>query len=63
MKKTLTEWAVTALCTAMFATSALAQGSTKLSDPEVASVALVANQIDIAYADIAKKRSKDREVI
>ena len=63
MKKTLTVWAVTALCTAMFATSALAQGSTKLSDPEVASVALVANQIDIAYADIAKKRSKDREVI
>ena len=63
MKKTLTVWAVTALCTAMFATSALAQGSTKLSDPEVASVALVANQIDIAYADIAKKRSKDREAI
>lgn len=63
MKKTLTVWAVTALCTGMFTTSAFAQGSPKLSDPEVASVALVANQIDIAYADIAKKRSKDREVI
>ena len=31
----------------------------KLSDAEVASVAVVANQIDINYSEIAKERSKD----
>jgi len=35
----------------------------KLSDPEVASVAVVANQIDIGYAQIAKTKSKDAEVL
>ena len=35
----------------------------KLSDPEVASVAVTANQIDIDYAKIAKERSKNEEVI
>src|SRR5688572_18542752 len=39
------------------------QEAAKLSDPEVASVAVVANQIDISYAEIAKKRSKDAEVL
>ncbi len=38
--------------------SVYAQGETKLSDPEIASVAVVANQIDINYAKIAKTRSK-----
>src|SRR5688572_6087250 len=37
------------------------QEAPKLSDPEVASVAVVANQIDIGYAEIAKKKSKDAE--
>ena len=35
---------------------AVAQENPKLSDAEVASVAVVANQIDISYADIAKHR-------
>jgi putative membrane protein len=35
----------------------------KLSDPEIASVAVVANQIDIGYAEIAKKKSKNTEVL
>jgi putative membrane protein len=39
------------------------QAASKLSDPEVASVAVVANQIDIGYAQIAKKKSKDAEVL
>jgi len=39
------------------------QAASKLSDPEVASVAVVANQIDIGYAQIAKTRSKDAEVL
>ena len=42
---------------------ALAQDNPKLSDAEVASVAVVANQIDIAYADIAKEKSKDAEIL
>jgi putative membrane protein len=36
---------------------------TTLSDPEVASVAVAANQIDIKYAEIAKKKSKNTEVL
>ena len=40
-----------------------AQKNPSLTDPEVASVAVVANQIDIAYADIAQKKSKDAEVL
>ncbi len=43
--------------------SAMAQNNPTLSDPEVAHVAVVANQIDISYADIAMKKSKDGEVI
>ncbi|WP_423147210.1 DUF4142 domain-containing protein [Rubrolithibacter danxiaensis] len=37
--------------------------SPKLSDPEIASVAVTANQIDIDYAAIAKEKSKDAEVL
>lgn len=40
-----------------------AQDKPKLSDPEVASVAVVANQIDIAYAEIAKEKTKDAEIV
>ncbi len=43
--------------------SVYAQGETKLSDPEIASVAVVANQIDINYAKIAKTRSKNADVL
>ena len=47
----------------MAGTSGNAQGNPKLSDAEVASVAVVANQIDISYAEIAKKRSQDADVL
>ncbi|NER13688.1 DUF4142 domain-containing protein [Leptobacterium flavescens] len=43
--------------------SAYSQENPKLSDPEVASVAVVANQIDISYAEIAMKRSKNKDVL
>ncbi|HRK53858.1 MAG TPA: DUF4142 domain-containing protein [Cyclobacteriaceae bacterium] len=43
--------------------SVIAQDNPKLSDAEVASVAVVANQIDIAYAEIAQKKSKNTEVL
>ena len=39
-----------------------AQDAPKLTDAEVAHVAVVANQIDISYAEIAKKKTKEREV-
>lgn len=51
------------LLAGMFAGSVCAQENPKLSDPEVAHVAVVANQIDIAYAAIAKEKSKDADVL
>lgn len=39
-----------------------AAAQTQLSDPEIASVAVVANQIDVAYGKIALQKSKDKEV-
>lgn len=41
---------------------AMAQTNPKLSDAEVAMVAVVANQIDIRYAEIAKKKARNPEV-
>jgi len=35
----------------------------KLTDPEIASVAVTANQIDINYAKLAKEKSKDTDVL
>jgi putative membrane protein len=40
-----------------------AQKSQKLTDPEIASVAVTANQIDIDYAKIAINKSKNQKVI
>ncbi|MDX1363298.1 MAG: DUF4142 domain-containing protein [Arenibacter latericius] len=40
-----------------------AQESPQLTDPEVASVAVVANQIDIDFAKIALKKSENKEVL
>ena len=60
---------VKVICSAICVSLALplsvlyAQENPKLSDAEVASVAVVANQIDIAYADIAKQKSKDAEIL
>jgi putative membrane protein len=55
--------AVVSMSLVMFLTPAYAQENPKLSDAEVASVAVVANQIDIDYAEIAKKRSKNDDVL
>jgi putative membrane protein len=49
-------------CFTAFSFFASAQ-QTPLSDPEVASVAVAANQIDIKYAELAKKKSKNAEVL
>ena len=58
--KTLTTVFVSA---SLLAGSVCAQENPKLSDPEVAHVAVVANQIDIAYAAIAKEKSKDADIL
>ncbi|WP_323756679.1 DUF4142 domain-containing protein [Roseivirga sp.] len=53
---------LTAIC--FLATSSLfAQEVPQLNDTEIAHVGVVANQIDISYAEIAKKKSKNKEVI
>jgi putative membrane protein len=39
------------------------KAQTTLSDPEVAAVAVAANQIDIKYGEIAKKRSKNADIL
>jgi putative membrane protein len=44
-------------------TSIFSQNETHLTDPEVASVAVVANQIDISYAEIALEKSKNEEIL
>jgi putative membrane protein len=45
------------------ALSGHAQAKPTLTDPEIASVAVVANQVDISYAQIAKSKSKDADII
>lgn len=54
------------LCLILLSTFGLVSGqeeSPKLDDTEIASVAVVANQIDIDYARIALKRSKNQDII
>jgi putative membrane protein len=51
------------LCSLAVSLASFAQESPKLSDAEVASVAVVANQIDINYADIAREKSKNTEIL
>lgn len=48
--------------TALFAFNTQAQTS-KLTDPQIASIAVTANQIDINYAEIAFKKTKNADVI
>jgi putative membrane protein len=44
-------------------TNAQKKETPKLSDPEIASVAVVANQNDIEFAEIAKMKSKDKDIL
>jgi putative membrane protein len=63
MKPSISRPIIVFICTALFSTGVFAQQSKKLSDPEIASVAVVANQTDIEYAMIAKKKTKNAEVL
>lgn len=47
----------------LFALGAYAQDAPKLTDPEIAHVAVTANQIDVDYAAIAKEKSKNKDVL
>ena len=62
LSRTFRMWATGAAVCSCFTFAAQAQGNPKLSDPEVASVAVVANQIDIDYALLAKQKTKNKEV-
>ena len=61
MKK-VQNWCIALACIFISTGQAGAQNP-KLSDPEVAHTAVTANQIDIGYAEIAKERSKDKDVL
>ena len=54
-----------ALCMSAFipVTKSVVQKSAKLSDAEIASVAVVANQNDIGFANIAKTKSTNKDVV
>jgi putative membrane protein len=54
---------VMAMIATLCAIGSYAQKPAKLTDPEIASVAVVANQNDIDFAAIAKQRSKNTEVL
>ncbi len=62
--KTITKAAIClVVSTAVVSLPANAQKSQKLTDPEIASVAVTANQVDIAYAKIAQRKSKNADVL
>jgi putative membrane protein len=57
--------ATIAVCMSAFmpVTKSLAQAGAKLTDPEIASVAVVANQNDIDFANIAKEKSTNKDIL
>lgn len=50
-------------CSFMFLFTVNAQDMPQLTDPEIASVVVTANQIDVNYGNIALKKSKNEEVL
>lgn len=61
--KNFTKAAITIAFSTAFIFTAYSQETQKLSDPEVAHVAVTANQIDIDAAELAKQKSKNPEVL
>ncbi len=55
--------AALAICCAVFVSPAISQDKNDLTDEEVASVAVVANQIDIRAGQLAKEKSKNSKVV
>jgi putative membrane protein len=63
MKKITSFFSGLTMMLAVFIQSSSFGQTPKLTDPEIASVAVAANQIDINYAKIAKVKSKNAEVL
>ena len=61
MKKSI--WTLSAFAFSILAASQAFAQNPKLSDPEVAHTAVTANQIDIGFAEIANKKSKNKEIL
>jgi putative membrane protein len=62
LKSLLPVTAISMMLSVVFTSFSLAQ-SAKLTDPEIASIAVTANQVDINYAALAKEKSKNAEVL
>lgn len=60
----ITRWSAgLSLAVAMMSSAVYAQDNTpELTDPEIASVAVTANQIDVDYGEIALKKSQNDEI-
>ena len=54
---------ITVLFAVVVSTWSFGQTTTKLTDPEIAYIAVTANQIDINVAKIAKEKSKNADVL
>lgn len=62
--QSFTKHSLSALALATFVTlGAQAQDAPTLTDPQIAHIAVTANQIDVNYAAIAKEKSKNKDVI
>lgn len=65
--KTKMKYRFTLICAMVMTISisglSYAQETPQLTDPEIASVAVVANQIDIDYGKVAIKRSNNKDVV
>jgi len=63
MKKSKTMRAFIIAAFSLSAVPLFAQKAPTLTDPEIASVAVTANQVDIGYAKIAQEKSKDAAIL
>jgi len=61
--KSIKVFASVAIASAILSVPVFGQENARLSDAEIASVAVTANQIDIEYAQIAQKKSKNADVL
>ena len=61
--KTSTGCAIAIGVMMMFSSDNMYAQQSKLSDPEIASAAVVANQNDIDFAAVAKRKSKNEEIL
>ena len=66
MKKMNSSWGICiafAFLLLTYSSTTLAQNGTKLTDPEIASVAVTANQVDINAGEYAKTKTKNKDVV